>query len=896
MKSLVGLIISLSVSSLTSNVVIGINPITSYVNGFNAEPQFQFYQENSSNDLTAFDGVSAIHDNLVTSYIDTQGITRAWFNLFDNNNQLIIQFDIDSLSHSQLGLNYIDSIINYSNAISIDNLIINYIHADTLGLGSSDKLIIIDIESIDNPNYYFIDLVNSPNSVASPVVSVDKQYSSFNLQFINNNLYLTSVDENIYYTVSLLTYDLSDNADDSGYILGSSLIVASSNSTLETPIEENSIDYCLIFSSLVYCLDNAVIDTLYYLDLDLIDNIYPRIYFYNRYYVGKLTVNNVTTVKVYYIDKLLDETNQVVDLTAVEVASFEATSSNIEFIHLDVNDNSLVMTGGAETYRTNLETYQTTISSNELNLRKHIYYNNLGKRVALHHSGDQLVVESDFEEQTYNINLNGLVPITYNYYLDNLLILAKDNTNNTHYYYSYSINQAQTSTNPTPVYSFTINQLMSKINEGYDDFDENSVDFAYTDVEDINIVAAKFYQDDLYLIENGRILNGEHYLNIVKVLPSNLIMVYFYQLDPVIYIDYDSFRINDIDNNDENIKLKAIIESAGFPESGDLILLVSSYTPGVASISSLATYYEVDEIGSFIDEGVTHTYSIDIYNHYINYQIGETIYSIVIPDQALISLANREYGSLITDFSTQFPYFLVRFYLDEHNNLFIEDNLNNIYILYNPALRTNNDVAQLSVNNQSLNVDDNVFELAVSANINTLSINLKTYFKRVLVTSPTQFSLNIGQNAFTITLKSLDNSINSITFNVLRARPLLPNQPLPSIVLPGLDPNYIPNILSSVISSSVISNAISSSSSIITPSSSVIDPSNSLNSNVSSTISSNNSTSSAITTDINFNPLSIENPLVLIFLMLFPLVVVVGIILLSKGNKRKIKKKKNHDK
>ena len=109
MKSLIGLIVSLSVSSLTSNVVIGINPITSYVNGFNAEPQFQFYQENSSNHLSAFDGVSAIHDNLVTTYIDTQGLTRGWFNLFDDNNQLFF-YDIKSTLHSILVI----QLLNYS--------------------------------------------------------------------------------------------------------------------------------------------------------------------------------------------------------------------------------------------------------------------------------------------------------------------------------------------------------------------------------------------------------------------------------------------------------------------------------------------------------------------------------------------------------------------------------------------------------------------------------------------------------------------------------------------------------------------------------------------------------------------------------------------------------------
>jgi hypothetical protein len=161
------------------------------------------------------------------------------------------------------------------------------------------------------------------------------------------------------------------------------------------------------------------------------------------------------------------------------------------------------------------------------------------------------------------------------------------------------------------------------------------------------------------------------------------------------------------------------------------------------------------------------------------------------------------------------------------------------------------------------------------------------------VTNPTPVSLNIGQNAITITLKALDNSTNSITFNVLKAQPIKRS---PAVVLPGLDPNYVSSSSSNVISSSIISSVTSSSSSINMTFSSDIGSISSSNSSLSSTNSSINSASSTIVDNNKAPNFTIENPFILLFLMLFPLVIITGIILLSKGNKRKIKKKKNLNK
>jgi hypothetical protein len=883
MKTIIQLVLSLIIVAVNPISNLSFRPILNQVNQFSLEPELMFYQENISDDFSRFNQVDAVYDGLATSYLDTLATTRAFFNIYDNEYKLIKQLDIDQLDFPQLEFENVYSIINYSNSIQINNHIITYFHADTGDTNTSDKLIVIDISDLDSPIYYFIYLINSEDSVESNIITINKDESSFRLAYIDNNLYLTSVNELQYYTISIIDYNLLNSPLDSGNIEGEIKVIASSESSLELSLDTMDIDFCYIFASEVYCLDNTINDQLTNISLYDLNLDYSRIFFFNQYYVGKQTIDNTTIVKIFYIDKQINDISEEYELSAQEVASFEVNASEMEFVYMDINNESLVIISKDKKYITNLNSYITEPTTLTRNYTKHVYYNNLGKRVAIREVEDEIRVVSDFYDLTYNLDLNGLTPITYNYYQESLLILAQDEFNNTYNYYSYPIGTNQNPSLEIEI-SFSMDDLLDEINDGYNDNDINTDDFSYADVSEINIASARFYKDELYLIDNGRFLDSEFFLNVIQVIPNNLIRVYFYPLDPVVYLDYASIRITQLGINDKNIALKAVIESEGFPEEGDLTLLVSAYNSGQSSSSSLSKYNELDDIGSFVNNEVTHLYTLNNYDHYINYRIGDSLYTINIPDQALENLVNRLYGATFIEFSDQFPYNLIRFYLDEHNNLFIEDYINNIYILYNPYLRSNNYISSISINNQSLDIESNSFDLAVSANINTLYIDVQTYFKRVLVTSNTQFSLNPGQNTFNLMLKSLDNTIKSITFNVLK--PSLSQLKPPAIVLPGLDPNYVSSSQNSSVSTSFVTNSDSSSSSASTASSS-------LNASSNSVVTSSFVYSSIDSNQLDNNLEYLENSLILVFLAIFSLVVTMVLVLISRLNKRKIKKKKN---
>ena len=883
MKTIIQLVLSLIIVAVNPISNLSFRPILNQVNQFSLEPELMFYQENISDDFSRFNQVDAVYDGLVTSYLDTLATTRAFFNIYDDEYKLIKQLDIDQLDFPQLEFENVYSIINYSNSIQINNHIITYFHADTGDTNTSDKLIVIDISDLDSPIYYFIYLINSEDSVESNIITINKDESSFRLAYVDNNLYLTSVNELQYYTISIIDYDLLNSPLDSGYIEGEIKVIASSESSLELSLDTMDIDFCYIFASEVYCLDNTINDQLTNISLYDLNLDYSRIFFFNQYYVGKQTIDNTTIIKIFYIDKQINDISEEYELSVQEVASFEVNASEMEFVYMDINNENLVIISKDKKYTINLNSYLTEPTALTRNYSKHVYYNNLGKRVAIQEVEGEIRVVSDFYNLTYNLDLNGFTPITYNYYQEILLILAKDEFENTYYYYSYPIGTNQNPSLEIEI-SFSMDDLLDEINDGYNDNDINTDDFSYADVSEINIASARFYKDELYLIDNGRFLDSGFVLNVIQVIPNNPIRVYFYPLDPVVYLDYDSIRITQLGINDKNIALKAVIESEGFPEEGDLTLLVSAYNSGQSSSSSLSTYNELDDIGSFVNNEVIHLYTLNNYDHYINYRIGDSLYTINIPDQALENLVNRMYGATFLQFRDQFPYNLIRFYLDEHNNLFIEDYINNIYILYNPYLRSNNYISSLSINNQSLDIESNSFDLAVSANINSLYIDVQTYFKRVLVTSNTQFSLNPGQNTFNLTLKSLDNTIKSITFNVLK--PSLSQLKPPAIVLPGLDPNYVSSSQNSSISTSSITNFDSSSSSASTASSS-------LNASSNSVVTSSFVSSSVDSNQLDNNLEYLENPLILVFLAIFSLVVTMVLVLISRLNKRKIKKKKN---
>jgi hypothetical protein len=246
--------------------------------------------------------------------------------------------------------------------------------------------------------------------------------------------------------------------------------------------------------------------------------------------------------------------------------------------------------------------------------------------------------------------------------------------------------------------------------------------------------------------------------------------------------------------------------------------------------------------------------------------------------QILESYVQGTYPFFYQNFDYQFPYESIFIRLDEHGNLILKDKYNNIYTLYSRLFLNLNNPGIISINNEYLDINANSFDLAVSANINSILINIGAFFNRVLVTNPTPITLNNGQNVINITLKSLDNTINSITFNIFKAPTLVAP---PAIVLPGPDPNYVPpssgGQSSSSVSSSPISSSISSSS---TTSSSVISSSSSnmLISSSSSSISGGNPTTN--------QP---ENPLNIWIILAIPALItgaIIGYAKLVKGRSK----------
>jgi hypothetical protein len=165
-----------------------------------------------------------------------------------------------------------------------------------------------------------------------------------------------------------------------------------------------------------------------------------------------------------------------------------------------------------------------------------------------------------------------------------------------------------------------------------------------------------------------------------------------------------------------------------------------------------------------------------------------------------------------------------------------------------------------------------------------------------IIPNLTSLALSGLQTSFNFALKSLNESINNYTLNIFSPTNISSSSFIPSITLPGLDPNYVSSS-SSVISSSISSNittssvqnsAASSSSSIITPATS----GSSVNSN------SNDTNISYSEEPRNF----------ILTLLLVPLIItslILAIIAISKiaiktkaNNKRKKLKKdrKNNDK
>jgi hypothetical protein len=359
---------------------------------------------------------------------------------------------------------------------------------------------------------------------------------------------------------------------------------------------------------------------------------------------------------------------------------------------------------------------------------------------------------------------------------------------------------------------------------------------------------------------------------------------YYFDANGFESIDFSTMQIRPGSQDARQILIKARFVIESDLVVGDLTLIAGNYVAATLSQSFIFATGQQDRVAFYMSQGLVHELYLDVFNYQIRYDIdGVTYRSIKIPINALENLNNRYLGQLYSDFYTEFPYSLVNFYTDEHNNLFIQDTINNIYILYNPTLRVSEDVADIFIPGVGLlDNEASSFDLIVTNNVLSFQTTIRAYFNRIVVNNSSPYSLNEGINSINITLQSLDNSLKTITFNVFRALNLSSS---PSIILPGLDPNYVSSSSgSSIISSSSAANQVSSAA---------------ISSQISSSFASNSVTSinSSSSSSASAKDYSIQdNSLFLWYLLGVPLVFtggLIGIVLLAKTNRKPKKSRVN---
>ena len=481
--------------------------------------------------------------------------------------------------------------------------------------------------------------------------------------------------------------------------------------------------------------------------------------------------------------------------------------------------------------------------------------------------GNNIYASSDFYQLTFVINLANHNVLAYNYYEDDLLIFAYDTSQTRYAYYRYPI--LPTSGGSSLVKQFDITDAELRA----------SLAFAYglqTYVTAIQIEQVIFYKDAVYMLDTNILSGGQvtDKLNFIQIIPlgngkridtfynvftnnDRISLVFANSLDLHHRLGSYYLTVKVAQLNGTPVEVNAYIGTEEFNNAAASASLkfIYYYDDPTVSIDDSKVNYNGFPLLSFIqDEGLTRQLVLDVARLRVQdyYGPNPVEVNIDLPPQILELYGLNNYPSLYTDFDYYFFSTKIFHRLDDHGNLIFKDAANNIYTLYSRKFLKLNNPGIISINNQYLDINANSFDLAVSANINSILINIGAFFNRVLLTNPTPITLNNGQNVINITLKSLDNTINSITFNIFKAPTVVAP---PAIVLPGPDPNYVPPSSGGQGSSSVSSNPISSSiSSSSTTSSAVISSSSSnmLISSSSSSISGGNPT-----TNEKENPLNI---------------------------------------
>ena len=884
--------------ALTSFVMIGliiINFITTNFNNLvnfntlNLEPQNQFYKLLETESLGLLIDSQATYQNGLTAtvYIDQVGVARATINLIDSNYKLVNQYIFQQDVYPKLNLGSF-GILNHSNAIVVDNKIIFYYHSDdTSDSSSRHKLVVVDITNQSSPILHLVNL---------ELVGTNKSGNIFSkLYYVNNALYLYNEDNSDFtYVVAEINYDLTNNHAIVGYKSGSLTYLVSSSSTIIGVGNNAVLDFCYKISNNIYCVDKNFADSVYTIDSAGTD-IDQTFLEQHNYLVGKKTTNGITQIKVYKYEI----SSNSVDINLKKEIVVE--SAEIRLVQINYETNKLIVIAGTKKYLIDLINLNDNVVESFVSkfLNQDILYNQIGKKLTVYSDETKVYATSDFDNRTYEINNFGYQVLAYSYYQDELLFLGYDDSNERYHYYKYEINFSNQNLNPISYLSFTKDDLRVILNQIYNG------DYTYANTSNIDPASFLFYRGELIVIDLGT-MSTRGFVNIIN-FPTNSINTYkgyYYDLEAGVDLDnlviYYTFYLDNKTSDTDTFNLVAYGIYDGLNSIYSFIFDKSN-SNGVGTVVAFEFNDVNNYLASFNQGSINYTYSLDVakYELVITTNDGANINAIevAIPKTALKALVNPSYAGLYYDFTTDFPYIFITFFLDEFNNLYIKDYLNNIHILYNPNLKTSISASKVVVGGQEVDSNALTHDLAVINTYSSILIEIETYFKRVFVNNSSPFNLNEGQNVISITLQSLNNTIKTLTFNVFRAPSLPQVSSNPPIVLPGLDPNYVPPAtssssvppISSSISSSGVSSSISSSS-VVSSSSSSSSSSNSVISSVSSSIScssNNSSVSSSVITDETTN--NQDNPWFIAFLVGLPALLTLGLFGYSQFMKKKQK-------
>ena len=796
-----------------------IRPEITVANGVAASATF--FKEKVSNDLSRFNQNKVIHDGLVTSSIMLAGTTRLFVNVYNDEFNLTSQFVYSSLDYPAL---VSDAIIVQSLPIRIGNKVFIYFYQQFFTTTTQYRHHLIEID-VNTSILRSIRLV-----IAAPVITPIST-DTVELDYVDNKLHLM-FDRNIFlYGAYSIDYAIDPNEI---FTQGAATAVMTSNITNNSqnifPITANSeIGYCYRFDAVLFCKDKLN-NNIYELDTPLsIQNIIVA----NQTHLALKQVaqiGGVTTdvINYYIIRKNSSNTEleaQLVEVINLNFANGGDRNFNIVFAHINRNSNQFKFLSIATFYTYNYLNDQLITGGYQPASYEDVYYNSKGQKLMVSNEGASIRATSDFYQLTFVINLANHNILAYNYYEDDLLIFAYDTTQLRYAYYRYPI--LPTSGGSSLVNQFVVTEAELRASLSF------SYGSSYTPALRIDQVI--FYKNAVYMLDTNILSGGLtpvtiNNLNIIQLVPQGSgkrIDSFYYNFngnEAISFVFSNTLNMwNTLDGRNE-LSLIASIQLGPLVDISLSLGIGEFATATAAASTKTITFFssETDTLSLFDDRGALREVKLNIDQLKLQDYVDLNLVALInLPPQILESYARGAYSSLYTDFSRDFAYESIYIRLDEHGNHIFRDRYNNIFTLYSLEFLNLNNPGLISINNEFLDINANSFDLAVSANINSILINIRSSFNRVLVSNPTPFALNDGQNAINITLQSLDNTIKTITFNILKA-PALPSSP--PIVLPGLDPNYVPPSnsaqSSSVASSSVISSSISSSSSTSSSSSS----------------------------------------------------------------------------